>query len=74
MNGDVTVQKLQKLEQWRSEDTPLGSIITYTTDQLIFDQNKTKSKLQIQRICQNFTFWIEKKRNISRDTPSEVAW
>ena len=50
--------KLEQLECLRSENTPCHHMITHTIDSyLIPSQNKTKSKLQIKRICPKFKFW-----------------
>ena len=48
-------------------------MITHTIESYwIPSQKKTKSKLQILKIRQNFETGIE--TGITRDTPSEVAW
>ena len=66
--------KLEQLERLRSEDTPCHLMSTHTIESYwIPSQMKTKSKLQILRIRQNFNFF-EFVTNITRDTPSEVAW
>ena len=66
--------KLEQLERLRSEDTPRRLMITHTIESYwIPSQKKTKSKLQIKRICQNFKF-LNFETGITRDTPSEVAW
>ena len=58
---------VEQLERLRSEDTPRRLMITHIIESYwIPSQKKTKSKLQIQRICQNFNF--------THDTPFEVAW
>ena len=60
--------ELEQLEHLRSEDTLRHLMITHSIySHWIPSQNKTKSKLQILRICQNFKFLIF-------DTPSDVAW
>ena len=64
----------EHLERLRSEDTPSHLMITHTIESYsIPSQKKTKSNLQILTICQNFKFFIF-ERNMTRDTPSEVAW
>ena len=66
--------QLEQLERLHSEDTPCHLMITHTIESYwIPSQKKTKSKLQISRICQNFKF-LNFETNITRDTPSEVAW
>ena len=65
--------ELEQLECLRSEDTPRRLMITHTIESYwIPSQKKTKSKLQIQKICQNFKFF-NLETGITRDTPSEVA-
>ena len=60
---------LEQLERLRSEDTPRRLMITHTIESYwIPSQKMTKSKLQILKIHQNF------ETDITRDTPSEVAW
>ena len=50
--------KLEQLERLRSENTPNRLMITHTMDSYqIPCHNKTKSKLQIPRICQKFKFY-----------------
>ena len=57
-----------QLEQLHSEDIPSCPMITHTIDQFILDQVKTRqSKLQIERICQNFAFFNFEK-NFTHDT------
>ena len=52
------ISKLEQLERLRSEDTPHRLMITHTIESYwIPSQKKTKSKLQIWRIRQNFKFW-----------------
>ena len=54
--------QLAQLECLHSEDTPCRPMITHTNDSYwIPSQNKTKSKLQILRICQNFIFFCFEK-------------
>ena len=49
---------LEQLERLRSEDTPCRLMITHTIKSYwIPSQKKTKSKLQIWKICQKF-FWF----------------
>ena len=49
-------------------------MITHTTESYwIPSQKKTKSKLQIKKIRQNFNFF-NFETGITRDTASEVAW
>ena len=49
--------ELEQLECLRSEDTPHRPMNTHTIDSYWNpSQNKTKSKLQVERICQNFKF------------------
>ena len=51
-------QKLKQLEPLHSKNTPCCPMITHTIDSFqIPSQNKTKSKLQIWKICQKFKFW-----------------
>ena len=51
-------QKLKQLEPLRFKNTPCCPMITHTIDSFqIPSQNKTKSKLQIWKICQTFKFW-----------------
>ena len=65
---------LYKLERLRSEDTPRRLMITHTIESYwIPSKKKTKSKLQIKKIHQNFKF-LNFETGITRDTPSEVAW
>ena len=65
---------LEQLERLRSEDTPSCLMITHTIESYwIPSQKKTKSKLQILKIRQNFKFF-NFETGITRDTPSEVAW
>ena len=67
------VFKLEQLERLRSEDTPRHLMITHTIESYwIPRQKKTKSKLQIKKIRQNFNFF-NYETGITRDTP-EVAW
>ena len=67
-------KKLGQLERLRSEDTPRCLMITHTTESYwIPSHENTKSKLHIQRICQNYKF-LNFETNFTRDTPSEVAW
>ena len=69
-----TSSKLEQLEYLCSEDTPRRFMITRTIESYwIPSQKMMKSKLQIERICQNFKFQ-NFETNITRDTPSEVAW
>ena len=66
--------KLEQLERLCSEDTPRHPMITHTIPSYwIPRQNKTKSKIQIKRICQKFKF-SNFEINFTRDTPSGVAW
>ena len=66
--------KLEQLERLRSEDTPRRLMITHTIESYwIPSQKKTKSKLQIKKIHQNFEFF-NFETGVTRDTPSEVAW
>ena len=68
------LSELEQLERLRSEDTPRRLMITHTIKSYwIPSQEKTKSKLQILRIRQNFKF-LNFETHITRDTPSEVAW
>ena len=49
--------KLEQLERLRSEDTPRRLMITHTIESYwIPSQKKTKSKIQILKIPQNFKF------------------
>ena len=48
-------------------------IITQTIDSYEIKSNKTKSKLQILKICQKFKFWNFTKKTLTPDTPPEVA-
>ena len=49
--------KLEQLDRLRSEDTPRRLMITHTIESYwILSQKKTKSKLQIYKIRQNFKF------------------
>ena len=51
------IWKLEQLDCLRSENTPHCRMITHTIDSYqIPMQNKTKSKLQIWKICQKFKF------------------
>ena len=62
------MDKLEQLEHLRSEDTPRRLMITHTTESYwIPSGKKTKSKLQIQRICQNFKF-LNVEINFTCDT------
>ena len=64
----------EHLECLCSEETPTASWLPILLESYwIPSQKKTKSNLQIQRICQNFTF-SNFETNFTRDTPSEVAW
>ena len=66
--------KLEQLERLRFEDTPRRLMITHTIESYwIPSQKKTKSKLQIYKIRQNFKF-LNFETGITSDTPSEVAW
>ena len=66
--------KLEQLERLRFEDTGRRLMITHIIESYwILSQKKTKSKLQILRICQNFNFF-NFDTNFTCDTPSEVAW
>ena len=50
--------KLEQLECLLSENTPRRPMITHTMDSYQIPwHNKTKSKLQIPKICQKFKFW-----------------
>ena len=49
------LKELEQLERLLSENTPRCPTITHTIDSnQIPNENKTKSKLQIWKICQNF--------------------
>ena len=66
--------KLEQLERLHSENTPSRLMITHTIESYwIPSQKKTKSKLQILKIRQNFKF-LNLEMGITRDTPPEVAW
>ena len=53
---------------------PRRLMITHTIESYwIPRQKKTKSKLQISRISQNFKF-LNFETNITHNTPSEIAW
>ena len=53
----VFFQKLEQLERLHSENTPRCPMITYAMHSYqIPGHNKTRSKLQIQKICQKFKF------------------
>ena len=66
--------KLEQLERLRSKDTPHRLMITHTIKSYwIPSQKKTKSKLQIIKIRQNFIFF-NFETGIAGDTPSKVAW
>ena len=70
----LPARELEQLERLRSEDTPCRLMITHTIESYwIPSQKKTKSKLQILKIRQNFKF-LNFEMGITRDTPSEVAW
>ena len=74
MSGTNSFLKLEQLERLLSENTPCRPMITHTMDSYqIPCHNKTKSKLQIQKICQKFKFW-NLAIIFTRDTPSEDAW
>ena len=63
-------EKLEQLERMRSEDTPRRLMITHTIESYwIPSQKKTKSKLQIKKIRQNFKFF-NFETGITRDTLS----
>ena len=63
-------EKLEQLERLHSEDTRRRLMITHTIESYwIPSQKKTKSKLQIKRIHQNFKF-SNIETSITRDTPS----
>ena len=49
-------RKLEQLKCLRSEDTTRRLMITHTIESYWIPSQK-KTKLQIQRICQNFKFW-----------------
>ena len=71
--NEISDDKLEQLERLRSEDTPRRLMITHTIESYwIPSQKKTKSKLQIKKICQNFKF-LNFETGITRYTPSEVA-
>ena len=62
--------QLEQLGCLRSEDTPRGLMITNTIQSYwIQSQKKTKSKLQIKRICQNYKF-VKFETNFACDRPS----
>ena len=66
--------QLEQLERLRSENTLRRLMITHSIEAYwIPSQKKTKSKLQIYRICQNFKC-LNFETSITRDTLSEVAW
>ena len=68
------LNELEQLERLHSEDTPCRLMITHTIESYwIPSQKKTKSKLQILKIHQNFKF-LNFEMGITCDTPSEVAW
>ena len=70
----MLLNKLEQLERLRSEDTPRRLMITHTIESYwITSQKKTKSKLQIKKIRQNYEF-LNFETGITRNTPSEVAW
>ena len=70
----MPIIQLEQLERLRSEDTPRRLMITHTIESYwIPSQKKTKSKLQIKIMRQNFEF-LSFETDITRDTPSEVAW
>ena len=61
--------KLEQLERLRSEDTPRRLMITLTIESFwIQSQKKTKLKLQIWRICQNFEFFEFWNKHYTRHT------
>ena len=71
-NSNLT--ELEQLECLHSKDTTRRPMIIHTIESYwIPSQKKTKSKLQILRICQNLKLF-NFETNITRDTPSEVAW
>ena len=73
-DGAIPSPKLEQLEWLRSKNTPRRPMITHTMDSYqIPCHNKTKSNLQIPKICQNFKFW-RFKITFYRNMPSEVAW
>ena len=62
--------QLEQLERLRSEDTPCRLMITHTIESYwIPSQKKTKSKLQILKIRQNFKF-LNFETGITRNTSS----
>ena len=64
-----------ELECQHSENTPCHPMITHTIDSYgIPSKNKTKSKLQMKKNCQNSNFGILQKKNFTCETPLEVAW
>ena len=69
--------KLEQLERLRSEETPTPTPTPpphdYPYHWVILHPKKTKSKLQIWGIRQDFEF-LHFETNITRDTLSEVAW
>ena len=66
--------KLEQLERLHSENTPGCPVITHTMDLYqIPCHNKTKSNLQIPKICQKFKFG-NFTITFTRNTPSEIAW
>ena len=75
----ITTEKLPpfwclKLERLRSEIPPPPSMITHTSvSHQIPCHKKTKSKLQILKICQNFKIW-NLAMTLTRNASSEVAW
>ena len=68
--GKWDLGQLEQLERLRSEDTPAASWLPITLSHI---DPKTKSKLQIKKIRQNFKF-LNFETGITCDTPSEVAW
>ena len=57
--------ELEQLERLLSEDNTRRPMITHTIDSYwIPSQNKTKSKLQIQRVCQNFKYFNFEKKTL----------
>ena len=74
MEAHCNNTKLEQLERLRSEDTPWRLMITHTIESYwIPSQKKTKSKLQILKIRQNFKYF-NFETGITRNTPSEVVW
>ena len=64
-------KKLQQLERLRSEDTPHHLMITHTIESYwIPSQKKTKSKLQIYKIRQNFKKLLDKMCKYEMDPMS----